>query len=145
MLRCVLRPPQLAASLILERVAGAMSAIGTKRTSACALQMSAFGTKRTCESHKSTGRECIRRNGSGGAFYWFLASGYTGFDLDLSVQASTFKIAKTRVGTCSRPFRHPACQLRQMWRAAVRAGSVRILRRAQRASPLEMRALRLLF
>jgi hypothetical protein len=71
-----------------------------------------------------------------------------------------FKSSKTRVGTrCASiseltqarwtahalpAYPHPACQLRQMWRAAVRAGSVRILRGKQRASPLEMRALRIL-
>jgi hypothetical protein len=40
--------------------------------------------------------------------------------------------------------RYFACQLRQMWRAADRAGSSRILRYAQFASSLEMRDLYLL-
>src|SRR6185437_4326570 len=40
--------------------------------------------------------------------------------------------------------RHHACQLREMRRATVCAGGVRILRRTHCASPLEMRALRLL-
>ena len=42
------------------------------------------------------------------------------------------------------PELHPDCSLRQMRRAAVRAGSIRIFRGEQRAAPLEMRALRLL-
>ena len=47
MLRSVLRPPQLAASLFWSALQR-MSAIGTKRTSRIAPHMSFSGVKRTC-------------------------------------------------------------------------------------------------
>ena len=76
--------------------------------------------------------------------YWFLASGSTDFDLDFIGPGKHILNRQVPESEYVAPYRHPACQLRQMWRATVRAGSVRILRREQRAPPLEMRALRLL-
>ena len=73
--------------------------------------------------------------------YWGLASGFVDFDLD-SIDLSRHTLNRRDL-ELPHVGRHPACQLRQMWRAAARAGSIRILRCAQSASPLEMRDLQL--
>jgi len=121
------------------------SAFGTKRTHhAMRAECPILGVKRICENQYqqvvNVSAQWQRKR-----VYWWLASGSTDFDLN---SISLGKHILNRQDPESEDVvldRHTACQLHQMWRTAIRAGGVRILRCAQFAPPLDMRALRLFF